>query len=272
MKLQKKKIMLFACLVTCLLLQVACSESALPPASAADGDGSMLGDATTAEGDGAGATVEITEVVEELVVPHAITYTYSEEYNAGERVTLTEGSDGTISRTYLVVKVDGVVAARTTVKDTVTRESQPQVICVGTKELPPATPTGKFAWPAVNHRITSYYGRRWLSGQYDFHYGIDIAGGVGAKVFASDGGTVIFAGKATGTNWSYGNLVIIDHGNGFTTYYAHLSKVLVSVGEAVYQGKTIGLVGATGNVTGPHLHFEIRKNGLTQDPLKYVSP
>ena len=275
---RKRYLLLWSLLLVCLFLQTACGETTgLPPAAAAPPDGAtvegtMLGEASAAVGTAKESEVVITEETEELVLPHTVTYTYSTDYTVGERVTLSEGEDGAMTRTYLAVRVDGVVAARTAIKDTVTKESRPQVICIGTRELPPTTPTGTFAWPTVNHRITSYYGRRWLSGQYDFHYGIDIAGGIGAKVFATDGGTVIFAGKATGTNWSYGNLVIIDHGNGYTSYYAHLSGIMVSAGDAVYQGQAIGLVGATGNVTGPHLHFEIRKNGLTQNPLKFVSP
>lgn len=271
---RKRHPLLWILLLACLVLQTACAENTLPPAVAAPPDiaGATLGDASIAKGEHADSEVTITEEVEELVLPYTITYTYSKDYMVGEQVTLSQGKDGAITRTYLAVRVDGVLAARTAVKDAVTRESEPQIICIGTRELPPTTPTGKFAWPTVSHRITSHYGRRWLSGQYDFHYGIDIAGGVGAKIFASDGGTVIFAGKATGTNWSYGNLVIIDHGNGYTSYYAHLSKIMVKTGDAVYQGQTIGLAGATGNVTGPHLHFEIRKNGLTQDPLKFVTP
>jgi murein DD-endopeptidase MepM/ murein hydrolase activator NlpD len=85
-------------------------------------------------------------------------------------------------------------------------------------------------------------------------------------VFATQGGQVSFAGIRAG----YGLLVIIDHGEGLTSYYAHLSDIRVSVQQRVLKGDWIGRVGATGNVTGPHLHFEIRKNGKPQNPLLYL--
>jgi murein DD-endopeptidase MepM/ murein hydrolase activator NlpD len=92
------------------------------------------------------------------------------------------------------------------------------------------------------------------------------ANSVGTNIYASDGGKVIWAGK----KGNYGYCVIIDHENGYQTYYAHCSKLLVKKGERVYQGQHIAEMGKTGRVTGTHLHFEIRYNGKTQNPLKYV--
>ena len=83
--------------------------------------------------------------------------------------------------------------------------------------------------------------------------------------------TVTFAGRATGSNWSYGNLVIINHGNGKVTYYGHCSSVLVSAGDHVYQGQTIARVGSTGRSTGNHCHFEVKINGTSVNPLAYLS-
>ena len=84
---------------------------------------------------------------------------------------------------------------------------------------------------------------------------------------ASDSGYVIYAGwDRTG----YGNLVVIDHGNGFRTYYAHLSRIFVRQSESIGQGQRIGSVGSTGNSTGPHLHFEIRQNGILRNPIGYL--
>ena len=98
------------------------------------------------------------------------------------------------------------------------------------------------------------------------HTGIDIAASYGSAVKASDGGVVIWTGYEGG----YGNLVKIDHGANFVSYYGHLSKYSVKVGQKVYKGQTIGTVGSSGNSTGPHLHFEIRKNGVVQNPLNYL--
>ena len=118
-----------------------------------------------------------------------------------------------------------------------------------------------FAWPATG-RISSNYGLRWGR----THHGIDLAVPIGTTVRAAAAGKVIFSGTQSG----YGRLVIIDHGNGITTRYGHNSKLLVSVGQWVEAGERIALSGNTGNSTGPHLHFEIRINGSSVDPLKYL--
>ncbi len=98
------------------------------------------------------------------------------------------------------------------------------------------------------------------------HEGIDIAASTGAPIWAAAAGTVIHAGWLGG----YGNLVVLDHGNGLATAYAHCSAILVGVGQTVAQGETIALVGSTGHSTGPHLHFEVRVNGVAVDPLLYL--
>jgi murein DD-endopeptidase MepM/ murein hydrolase activator NlpD len=121
--------------------------------------------------------------------------------------------------------------------------------CAGPFSGPTGTYT--FVWPANNH---------YLSGT-DFilhgHPGIDIAAGLGAPIYASDTGVVVFSGWST---HGYGNLIIIDHGNGWQTAYAHLSQFNAGCGASVYQGQVIGLAGSTGNSTGAHLHFELRND------------
>ena len=118
-----------------------------------------------------------------------------------------------------------------------------------------------FRWP-TRGRITSYFGYRWGS----FHQGIDIAAATGTPVGASRTGTVSRAGWAGG----YGNLIEIDHHDGKTTRYAHLSNIHVRVGQRVERGQIIGRVGSTGRSTGPHLHFEIREGGRARNPLDYL--
>lgn len=125
-------------------------------------------------------------------------------------------------------------------------------------------------WPANSHYITSNYGYRIdpVGGIVsDFHLGTDIAGNTGDPVYAAQGGTVIRA------SWfdTYGNCIEVQHANGLVTRYAHLSAYHVSVGDTVTQGQVIGDIGATGNVTGPHLHFETLLNGTRLDPMTYFS-
>ncbi len=127
---------------------------------------------------------------------------------------------------------------------------------------PAATPSAAgFVWP-VSGPVTSAYGMRWGR----MHEGIDIAAPMGAPVRAAAGGQVIYAGWMGG----YGNLVVVDHGGGLATAYAHLSSISVSTGQAVGQGEVVGTVGSTGHSFGPHLHFEVRVGGVAVDPLGYL--
>jgi murein DD-endopeptidase MepM/ murein hydrolase activator NlpD len=98
------------------------------------------------------------------------------------------------------------------------------------------------------------------------HYGNDFKGNTGDPIFASDGGVVEF----TGSRGNYGLLVIINHGNGYKTYYSHCSKILVEVGQKVGQGEHIANIGRTGNAVGPHLHFEIQYKGVARNPFNYL--
>ena len=130
--------------------------------------------------------------------------------------------------------------------------------------------TGSFIWPAPScYGITSDYGYRVhpISGAYRLHAGIDIGAVYGAAILAADSGTV----TASYYHWSYGNMVMISHGNGYTTLYAHMSAFAVSTGQSVSQGQVVGYVGSTGSSTAPHCHFEIRYNGNYCDPKDYFS-
>jgi len=123
-----------------------------------------------------------------------------------------------------------------------------------------AVGTGSFGWPADNHSLS---GNDFWSG----HLGIDIAAATGAPVYASDSGVVVYAGSISG---GYGLMVMIDHGNGFHSVYAHNSSILVKCGQNVVKGQVISYAGSTGNSTGPHLHFEIRYNGMFANPWDYL--
>ncbi|MCA9920897.1 MAG: M23 family metallopeptidase [Anaerolineales bacterium] len=119
--------------------------------------------------------------------------------------------------------------------------------------------TGSFVFPVSSRNYTQFY---WYG-----HQAIDIGLSEGSAVFASDTGTVTYAGWNT---WGYGNLIVVNHGNGFETLYAHLSGINVVPGQIVYQGNVIGASGNTGNSSGPHVHFEIRINGNQDDPCWYL--
>jgi Membrane proteins related to metalloendopeptidases len=118
--------------------------------------------------------------------------------------------------------------------------------------------TGAMVWPTVGHRITQYYSWR--------HTGLDIANHVGTPLYAADSGTVEFSGWSNG----YGNNIVINHGNGRKTRYAHASKLYVKVGERVDRGEQIAAMGSTGWSTGPHIHFEVMVNGAKLNPLNYI--
>ena len=130
------------------------------------------------------------------------------------------------------------------------------------------TGTGSFIWPVPSsHHVTSYFGTRLhpVFRVMRTHWGIDIAANHGAAVVAADSGTVI----TSAFDSSYGHFIVIAHGNGYTTLYAHLSTRRVQERDTVYQGQTIGLIGSTGTSTGPHLHFEVSRGGERVDPLQY---
>ncbi len=130
---------------------------------------------------------------------------------------------------------------------------------------PTYTGNGQFGWPlSVRGTISSPYGYRGS----EFHTGVDLAAPYGTPVLAAESGTVILVKYLT---TSYGHYVVIDHGGSYTTLYAHMSTINVSVGDTVSRGQQIGAVGSTGRSTGNHLHFEVRINGAHTNPLSYIS-
>lgn len=129
---------------------------------------------------------------------------------------------------------------------------------------------GVMAWPVPGYtRITSQFGMRThpITGVYKLHTGVDIGAPRGSQFIAANDGIVTYAGY----NAAYGNMVIIDHGGGITTLYAHGDKILVNLGDSLYQGNPVLEVGSTGYSTGPHAHFEVRINGQYVEPLDYIT-
>jgi murein DD-endopeptidase MepM/ murein hydrolase activator NlpD len=127
-------------------------------------------------------------------------------------------------------------------------------------------PSGR---PITSGWLSSYYGMRNhpISGKKEMHKGIDFAGKMGGEVIAVAKGVVTFAG----TRYGYGKVVDINHGNGYTTRYGHNSKLLVSVGDTVEKGFQIAEIGSSGRSTGPHVHFEVLKNGNQVNPMKFIN-
>lgn len=129
---------------------------------------------------------------------------------------------------------------------------------------------GELAWPVPGYtRISSKYGMRYhpILHVNKLHTGLDISAPMGANFVAANDGIVIKAGM----NTAYGNMVIVDHGGGISTLYAHGSEILVQVGQTVKRGEAILKVGSTGYSTGPHAHFEVRLNGVVTDPMPYIT-
>lgn len=206
-------------------------------------------------------TIEETTYTE--VIARETTYVDDPEVYIGEEVVTESGSDGEKTVAARLTKINGVLSSSTIISETVTLEPVNQVVAKGTKELPPKHATGNFVMPVSSYRFTSGFGYRWGT----LHAGVDLAASTGTKIFASDGGTVVYAGWYYG----YGYLVEIDHGNGYTTRYGHCSSISVSEGQKVGQYEEIARVGNTGNSTGSHCHFEIRSNGTPLDPMDFVN-
>ena len=206
------------------------------------------------------------ETVEEVTYTQAIPAPTREQADPAlllnERKTVLEGTDGLEERTDRITRRCGVETGRENLAAEVLTEPVPQVVAVGTAQGVEAA-KGRFLWPTTG-QITSPFGYRTIFGSTSFHRGLDIANATGTEILASAGGTVTWAG-AKGT---YGNLLILDHGNGFTTYYAHCSQLLAEEGDTVKQGEKIALMGSTGRSTGPHLHFEVRWQNEPLDPEK----
>ncbi len=177
------------------------------------------------------------------------------------------GNNGTRIATYEISYKNDEEISRELVEESIIKKAKNKIIYVGTRipseEEMKTVATGKFIIPCSGY-VHSAYGMRTVKkfGTREFHNAWDIPGSYGTSIAASDSGIVSSVGYTSG----YGNHVIIDHENGYETIYAHLSKALVKRGERISQGQIIGRMGATGRVTGVHLHFEVRKDGVAINP------
>ncbi len=213
-------------------------------------------------------TVKTESYVDEI--PFKTVKTESKDYLKGYVKVTSKGVKGQADVTAVVTCVNGVETERNVIESTTITEPVSQKELVGTATISKVNNTqyasgnAKFMWPlptGVYQKITSYMG----DGRG--HKGLDIACRKGTNIMAAMGGTVQYAHY----RHDYGNFVVINHGNGYKTVYAHASKLLVSKGQTVEKGQVIALVGTTGQSTGNHLHFEVRINGTAVNPLRYTS-
>lgn len=204
------------------------------------------------------------EVTAEEMIAYETQIEESAELLRGEREVKTAGQEGKKLVTYTVKEANGVALEKNVLNEIVIAEPVTEVVTEGTATLMIASRSGSGAlsWP-IRGRINSPYGSR----SRGFHTGLDIDANTGDSVKAAAGGKVVTAGWEGG----YGYCVILDHGNGLKTRYAHLSKITCSMGQTILRGEELGKAGSTGNSTGPHLHFEVIINGNTQNPMDYLS-
>ena len=189
----------------------------------------------------------------------------TDEYYKGDSYLKQEGQDGMQIFEGIITKVGGVETDRkATAEPEIIKKKKDKIILVGTAERPKTAATGTFIVPLNRYTVTSEWGGRWGR----LHEGIDLAAPTGTPIYASDGGKIIKANYWSG----HGLCVEIDHGNGIITRYSHCSKVLVSIGDLVYQGQHIANVGNTGHSFGSHCHFEVRVNGSSRNPRNYIKP
>lgn len=199
-------------------------------------------------------------------VPYTTNYTKSDNYYVTYSKVTKKGVPGEQEVTALVTYEDGVVVNRQVLTTEIITEPVAREVTIGTKPvLTPNTGTSSsgFIWPTIGGYVSCAFRG------YVGHTGMDIAGcGYGSNIYASASGTVV---KVKWSNTGYGNYIIIDHGGGIQTLYAHNSNLYVKVGQYVNQGDIIAAMGSSGNSTGTHCHFEIRINGQYVNPAKYVS-
>ena len=195
-------------------------------------------------------------------IEYATSYESTETLYKGETRVKVAGTYGEKHVTKETVKENGVLVSTTEIASAVVSEPVPATVLQGTKSLSSMVGTGSFGSPVARIEISSAYGSRG-GGR---HTGVDLRNPKGTPIYVVDDGVVTKASY----QGSYGNLVIVSHGNGISTYYAHCDTMSVSVGDVVRKGDQIATVGITGRATGYHLHFEVRKDGVVQNPMNYL--
>ncbi len=213
-------------------------------------------------------TVKVTERQNYIDdVNYEINYVDDSTMYQGDERVLSKGVYGKADIVADVTYVNGEEQERTVISSVTLSDPVTETRARGTKPRPTWFPTGSFRWPCSG-RITSYFGYRntGIRGATSNHKGIDIACAYGTPIYAADGGRVTYAGY----KGAMGYVVIIDHNNGYVTYYEHNSSLLVSTGQTVYKGQQIAKAGRSGVASGVHCHFGIMRNGSYVNPLNYL--
>ncbi len=209
---------------------------------------------------------EVVREVRDIETAYTTEQRANNSMNLGTTKTVQKGEKGLNKVTVDVTYIDGIAQSETVIETTVVKEPVKEIIEVG-RYLPSVgvlqnAGSGAFGWPTGGGVRVS----RGFAGQYPAHNGVDIAGPYGTPIYASDAGVVT---TAKYTNRGYGVYLIVDHGNGYQTLYAHCSSLLVGYGEQVQKGQLIARMGSTGNSTGNHLHFEIKSGNTRYDPYRF---
>lgn len=228
-----------------------------------------IGDALTLSNAVPYLTVKVTErqnYIEDI--NYDVNYVNDSSMYQGDERVISKGTYGSADIVADVTYVNGEEQERTVISSVTLTDPVAETRARGTKVRPTWYPTGSFRWPCSG-RITSYFGYRntGIRGATSNHKGIDIACARGTPIYAADGGRVIFSGY----KGAMGYVVIIDHNNGYVTYYEHNGSLLVSAGQTVYKGQQIAKAGRSGVASGVHCHFGIQRNGSYVNPLNYLS-
>lgn len=228
-----------------------------------------IGDALTLSNAVPYLTVKVTErqnYIED--VNYDVNYVNDSSMWQGDERVISKGAFGKADIVADVTYVNGEEQERTVISSVTLSDPVAETRARGTKVRPTWYPTGSFRWPCSG-RITSYFGYRstGIRGATSNHKGIDIACSYSTPIYAADGGRVTYSGY----KGAMGYVVIIDHNNGYVTYYEHNSSLLVSAGQTVYKGQQIAKAGRSGVASGVHCHFGIQRNGSYVNPLNYLS-
>lgn len=210
--------------------------------------------------------IELENTIVESV-PFTIEYQKDNDLYKNQKKIVKEGIEGQKEVVYNITLLNGFQSSLKVRKERNLKEPVNAIVRIGTKTT--VSRGGRIKHGVVNgKRISSLYGYRIhpITGRRRFHEGLDIAAAYGNAVYAYTDGRI----EEAGWNGGYGNSILVNHGNGLKTRYAHLSKVYVRVGQKVQTGDKIGAVGSSGNSTGPHLHFEVIQHGRTKNPLNYI--
>lgn len=207
-------------------------------------------------------TFEVKGIVKstESVSP-SIVIKWSDEMVVGQSKIIDNGKEGQKTLEKEIILENSKIISSKIINEKIITSSKDKVVLQG-KKNPILAATGTLLTPSRG-AISSPFGMRWGK----MHEGLDIAANMGDPIKAALDGIVVYSGWETG----YGNVIKLQHKNGLMTIYGHCSKLDVSVGQNVNKGDQIGLVGSTGNSTGPHLHFEVRVNGVAQNPVAFLN-